>query len=71
MKTFFAAVLMSAAALSLAAPQAEARGCIKGALVGGAAGHMAHHGIMGALAGCAVGHHMAHRNDTRTTTVAH
>ena len=42
------------------APQAEAKGCIKGAAVGAAAGHVAkHHGVLGALAGCVVGHHMA------------
>lgn len=35
-------------------------GCLKGAVVGGVAGHMAHHhAVIGAIAGCAVGHHMA------------
>jgi hypothetical protein len=35
-------------------------GCLKGAVVGGVAGHFAHHhAVMGAIAGCAVGHHMA------------
>lgn len=35
-------------------------GCLKGAVVGGVAGHFAHHhAAMGAIAGCAVGHHMA------------
>jgi hypothetical protein len=38
---------------------AQAAGCIKGALVGGVAGHLAHHGVLGAVGGCAVGHHMA------------
>ncbi len=41
---------------------AEAKGCIRGALVGGVAGHFAgHHGLMGAAAGCAVGHHYANK----------
>jgi hypothetical protein len=41
---------------------ADAKGCIKGALVGGVAGHyVAHHGILGAAAGCIVGHHEASR----------
>ena len=45
--------------LLLAAP-AEAKGCIKGAIVGGAVGHVAgKHGVAGAAAGCAVGHHRA------------
>jgi hypothetical protein len=39
--------------------QAQAEGCLKGAVVGAAAGHVAHHAVMGAVAGCAVGHHMA------------
>jgi hypothetical protein len=40
--------------------QAFAAGCLKGAAVGGVAGHVAgHHGVMGAAAGCAVGHHEA------------
>jgi len=36
-----------------------AKGCIKGAVVGGVAGHMAHHGVLGAAGGCVVGHPMA------------
>jgi uncharacterized protein YcfJ len=44
----------------LAAPTAQAAGCIKGAIVGGVAGHfMGHHGMVGAAAGCAIGHHEA------------
>ena len=40
--------------------QASAAGCLKGAAVGGVAGHMAgHHGVLGAGAGCAIGHHEA------------
>ena len=36
----------------------EAKGCVKGAIVGGAAGHVAgNHGVAGAAVGCAVGHH--------------
>jgi outer membrane lipoprotein SlyB len=48
--------------VGLAAPPANAKGCIKGALVGGVAGHFAHHGILGAAAGCVVGHHMANKH---------
>lgn len=33
-------------------------GCLKGAVVGEVADHMAHHhAVIGAIAGCAVGHH--------------
>lgn len=42
---------------------ADAKGCIKGAVVGGAAGHFTHHhGVLGAAAGCAIGHHEASKN---------
>ena len=45
----------------LAAPGlASAKGCLKGAAVGGVGAHVAgHHGLIGAAAGCAVGHHRA------------
>ena len=46
-------------ALATSAGMANA-GCGKGALVGGAAGHLAgKHGLVGAAAGCAVGSHMS------------
>ena len=39
---------------------AHAAGCLKGAVIGGVAGHFAgHHGVLGAGAGCAIGHHEA------------
>ena len=48
-------------AIGASAP-AQAKGCIKGALIGGTAGHFArHHGVIGALAGCAIGHHQANK----------
>ena len=54
-----AALLLAGASLTDAA---LAKGCIKGAAVGGVGGHMAgHHGAMGAAAGCAVGHHEANK----------
>ena len=48
------------AAALMGAGQAQAAGCLKGAAVGGVAGHFAgHHAVLGALAGCAIGHHRA------------
>jgi hypothetical protein len=45
-----------ALALSTATIPAQAKGCIKGALIGGTAGHFAdHHGLLGAAAGCVIG----------------
>ncbi len=39
---------------------ANAKGCIKGALIGGVAGHYTvHHGLLGATAGCIIGRHEA------------
>jgi outer membrane lipoprotein SlyB len=41
---------------------AEAKGCLKGAAVGGTAGHFAgHHGFLGAAAGCVIGRHQANK----------
>ena len=56
------ACLVTAISLLAVTAPAEAKGCIKGALVGGAAGHFAgHHGLLGAAAGCAIGHHEANK----------
>jgi hypothetical protein len=47
--------------------QAQAKGCIKGAMVGGTAGHfVGHHGVLGAMAGCAIGHHRASKRERNT-----
>ena len=41
---------------------ADAKGCLKGAAVGGIGGHVAGgHGLLGAGAGCLVGRHMANK----------
>lgn len=43
---------------------ASAKGCLKGAAVGGVGGHVAGgHGVLGAAAGCVVGRHMANKKD--------
>lgn len=56
-----AAVALGTAVLPTA--QAEAAGCIKGAVVGGVAGHfLGHHGLLGATAGCLIGRHEANRH---------
>jgi uncharacterized protein YcfJ len=39
---------------------ADAKGCIKGAIVGGVVGHYTHrHGVLGFVAGCFIGRHAA------------
>ena len=54
-----AALAFFMAAGWVAAPS-QAAGCLKGAAVGGVAGHLAgHHGVLGAGAGCVIGHHEA------------
>ena len=58
-------IVCAAAALALVAGvmSADAKGCIKGALVGGAAGHFSgHHGFIGAAAGCVIGRHEANKH---------
>ena len=48
-------------ALAVVTP-ANAKGCLKGALIGGVAGHYTvHHGLLGAAAGCIIGGHEAKR----------
>ena len=68
-KKIFGCPAMALTFVGLALP-ADAKGCIKGALVGGAAGHLAgHHGVLGAAAGCIVGHHEANkRNNPQPST---
>ena len=59
MKTFFSCAALALAIALMSAP-ADAKGCLKGAAIGGVAGH---HGLIGAAAGCAIGHHEAKRNE--------
>ena len=63
MKTRLCAIAMLLAIA--AAPQlASAKGCLKGAAIGGVGGHVAGgHGVLGAAAGCAVGRHMANKKE--------
>jgi hypothetical protein len=66
MKAILGGLVLSLFVMTTIGP-ADANGCIKGAVVGGAAGHMAgHHGLLGAAAGCAVGHHEARKNEKAT-----
>jgi uncharacterized protein YcfJ len=45
---------------------AEAKGCIKGAIIGGLAGHyLAERGVVGAVAGCIGGRYLANRQAAR------
>lgn len=50
-----------------AAPSVQAAGCLKGAAVGGFAGHLAGHGWLGAGAGCAIGRHEANKHEREET----
>ena len=59
---FLAAALVCGTALFATGP-AQAAGCVKGAVVGGIAGHfLGNHGLLGATAGCLIGHHEANRH---------
>ena len=60
------AALAVASTVSLSSTQTQAAGCIRGAIVGGLAGHLVHHGMLGAAAGCAIGHHEASKQAPRT-----
>ena len=52
-----------AAVVFLSPVPAPAAGCLKGAVVGGVAGHYAgRHGLLGAGAGCLIGRHEANKH---------
>ena len=62
MKSIIVAAGLLVAAAGLSATPADAAGCLKGAAVGGVAGHFAgHHGLLGAGAGCLIGRHEANK----------
>jgi len=64
MNTRNVATAISALTLLTAAGTAHAAGCLKGAVVGGVAGHVAdHHAVIGAVGGCIVRHHYAKENE--------
>ena len=64
-----ATVLALALTAGVMSSPANAAGCLKGAAVGGVAGHLAgHHGVLGAGAGCVIGHHEASKHARQQTT---
>jgi hypothetical protein len=71
MKTFIFIAAVGALALAGLTGPAAAKGCIRGAFVGGVAGHyVAHHGVLGAAAGCLVGRHEAKKRERMQTNGA-
>jgi len=63
------AALALALTAGVGATPAQAAGCLKGAAVGGLAGHVAgHHGVLGAGAGCIIGHHEANKQAHQQST---
>ena len=63
MKSMLVAAAAMLAVVGLSSGPSEAAGCVKGAVIGGVAGHFVGHGLLGAGAGCAIGHHEADRRD--------
>lgn len=62
-RAFLSAVLACLAATGWVTTPAYSAGCLKGAAIGGVAGHVAgHHAVLGAGAGCVIGHHEAAKN---------
>ena len=61
MKTSLLAVTL-VGCLAAFSQGANAKGCLKGAAIGGVGGHVAGgHGVLGAAIGCAVGRHQANK----------
>lgn len=58
--------------IAFTAQPVHAAGCVKGAIVGGVAGHYAgNHGVLGAGAGCLVGHYAKKREREEMRRTAH
>ena len=63
MKSIVIAAGLLVGLAGIAANPADAAGCLKGAVVGGVAGHyVGHHGLLGAGAGCLIGRHEANKH---------
>jgi hypothetical protein len=63
MKLIISYLCVALSVIAIAGP-AEAKGCLAGAVVGGAAGHYTgHHGLIGAAAGCVIGRHEARKHE--------
>lgn len=68
MKRLIGAIFL-ADALACVPHAANAKGCMKGDLVGGVAGHCAHHhAIAGAMGACVGGHYLAKCHAQRKAT---
>ena len=61
MKSMLVAAAAMLVVVGLSSGPSEAAGCVKGAVIGGVAGHFGNHGLLGAGVGCAIGHHEANR----------
>jgi outer membrane lipoprotein SlyB len=71
MKQAFSILAAAGVLMFVGNTAAEAKGCIKGAVVGGVAGHFMHrHTLLGAAAGCVIGHHMAHKKEQEQKAAA-
>ena len=70
MKAQIALISLFAALTAVSVP-AQAKGCLKGAAVGGVGGHVVGgHGLAGAAIGCAVGRHRANKKDREMQRIA-
>jgi hypothetical protein len=62
MKSIVAIAVAAMIAVAAVPGSVQAAGCLKGAAVGGVAGHfVGHHGLIGAGIGCVVGRHNANK----------
>ena len=63
MKSVAIAAALTVLSVPFLSEPADAAGCLKGAVVGGIAGHYAgDHGLLGAGAGCLIGRHYANKH---------
>lgn len=70
MKAQIALISLFAALTAVSVP-AQAKGCLKGAAIGGVGGHVAGgHGVAGAAVGCAVGRYRANKKNRDMQRIA-
>ena len=70
MKAQIALISLFAALTAVSVP-AQAKGCLKGAAIGGVGGHVVGgHGVAGAAIGCAVGRHRANKKNREMQRIA-
>ncbi len=72
MRKFIPLAVSAALVMSAAPMEVQAKGCLRGAVAGGVAGHyMHHHAVMGAVGGCIAAHEYYKHKARQAAIAAH